>query len=169
MCTRYVIEHERLVGKPPVCHRLACPRCSGLYSFFLCRRTRCTAESPFGKRNMPQSRVTCYSCYNVLLLAEFICKCVLINNSISRVFYWFLPYHRIDKNSFQLMLWGRNIVTWIGERKLWRWARTSSMHQCRTIPTPPILRTGVSVLFYEDKFTIIKIRRPLCDLKLDLQ
>ena len=93
---------------------------------FLCRRMRCTAESPFEKRNMPQCRVN--SCYNVERLVAFICKRVLINNSILRVFYRFLSYHRIDENSFQLMLWGRNIVTWIGERKLWRWARTSSMH-----------------------------------------
>ena len=123
---------------------------------FLCRQTRCTAESPFGKHKTHLSPELCVnSCYNVELLVAFICKRVLINNFISRMFYWFLPYHRIDKNSFQLMLWGRNIVTWIGERKLWHWAWTSSMHQCRTIPTPPILSTGVSVLCFTKRNSLL--------------
>ena len=147
MCTRYGIERERLVGKPPVRHRLACPRCSGLYSFYAGGRA-----APQSVRLGSVTRLSLLlrvnSCYNVEVLFSFICKRALINNSISRVFYWFLPYHRIDENSSQLMLWGRNIVTWIGERKLWRWARTSSMHQCRIIPTPPVLHTGVSVLCF---------------------
>ena len=89
---------ERLVGKPPVRHSLACPRCTGLYSFYAGGRAT-PQRVHLGSVTFLSLELLVNSCYNVLLLVAFICKRVLINNLISRVFYWLLPYHRVDKNS----------------------------------------------------------------------
>ena len=85
------------------CHSFACPRCSGLYSFYAGGRAT-PQRVRLGSVTFLSLELVVNSCYNVLLLVASICKRDLINKSITRVFYWFLPYHKIDKNSFQLML-----------------------------------------------------------------